>query len=116
LLEQELSKLQNGQQVLFDACFNYGIILRETYGEKDYKKFITDFFSALGFGDILVIDSDKLQIVSKYYPWTIFSEHSKYTIFRGIMSGIISSAIGEKIEFNSFNIDINRYLTVSISV
>jgi hypothetical protein len=116
LLEQEISKLPNGQLVLFDACFDYGKLLRETYGGTNYKKFIPDFFSALGFGDILVLDTDKIRIVSKYYPWTIFSKQTRYIIFRGIMSGIVSSSLGKKIEFINYNVDIENYLTLTISV
>lgn len=115
ILEHEITKLRDGEHLLFDACTEYGKILRETYGEEDYQKFISDFFPALGYGDILVIDSDKLQIGVLYYPWTIFSEESKYTIFRGIMSGIVSSSLGKKIDFKEFNIGISNYLTLTIS-
>jgi len=113
LLEQEISKLENGEQFLFDICFEYGKILRETYGEKDYQKFIIDFFPALGFGDITFLDSNKIAAV--YYPWTIYSETSKYIIFRGIMSGIISDSIGKKIEFNNFDVSISEYLSITIT-
>ena len=114
LLEQELMKLKDGEQVLFDACFEYGKLLQETYGHTDYKKFIPDFFPALGFGDILVMDSDGLSIGVTYYPWTVFSDQSKYIIFRGIMSGFVSNSLGKKIEFKNFNINVRDYLTVTI--
>lgn len=113
LLEQEISKLENGEQILFDTCFEYGKILRETYGDKDYQKFISDFFPALGFGDVTFLDT--YSIAAIYYPWTVFSEKSKYIIFRGIMSGIVSDSIGERVEFKNFNIDIGNYLTLTIN-
>ena len=116
LLEKEITKLENGEQILFDACFEYGKILKEIYGGEDYQRFIMDFFPALGFGDILVIDGNERSIVAMYYPWTIFSETSKYIIFRGIMSGIVSSSLGEKVEFNKFDINLRNYLTVTIAV
>ncbi len=115
LLEQEIAKLDGGEQVLFNACFEYGKLLQETYGYNDYKKFIPDFFSALGFGDILVTDSNGIQIVSVYYPWTTFSEQSKYTIFRGIMSGFVSGSMDKKIEFKKFDVNISAYLILTIS-
>jgi hypothetical protein len=114
-LEEQISKLPGGEQILFNTCFEYGKILMETYGRKDYKKFITDFFPALGFGDIIVLDSDGYKIGIKYFPWTYLSEKSKYIIFRGIMSGIISSAVGERVEFKNFNINIRNYLTLTIT-
>ncbi|OYT58314.1 hypothetical protein B6U70_00940 [Euryarchaeota archaeon ex4484_162] len=116
LLEQEIIKLKNGEKHLFDICFEYGKILREIYGEKDYERFISDFFPALGFGDILFVDSDRSNktIAAIYYPWTVFSEKSKYIIFRGLMSGIVSSSIGEKIEFRNFETHVGDYLTLII--
>jgi len=116
LLEQEIAKLPGGEQILFDASFEYGKLLRKTYGENDYQKFIPDFFSALGFGDILVVDSENLRIVTMFYPWTIFSKQTKYIIYRGIMSGIVSDATGKDIKFNNFNEDISQYLTLTITV
>ena len=115
LLDEEIVKLPGGEQVLFDASFEYGKLLREAHGGTNYKKFISDFFSALGFGDIIVIDSDKLRIAFIYYPWTVFSKPSKYIILRGIMSGIVSSSLGKNIQFNSVTVDIGKYLTVAIS-
>jgi len=114
-IENEISKLVDGERILFDISFEYGTLLRELYGGKDFKKFIPDFFSALGFGDIFVSDSDLIKIISIYYPWTIFSEKSKFIIFRGIMSGILSSSIDKKVEFNNINLNSKNYLTLTIS-
>ncbi|MCX6665060.1 MAG: hypothetical protein NT038_03215 [Euryarchaeota archaeon] len=116
LLEQEIAKLDGGEQVLFNACFEYGKLLQETYGYKDYQKFIPDFFSALGFGEVRVLDPTKPSIASVYYPWTIFSETSKYIIFRGIVSGFVSSSLGKQIEFKTYNIVVKNYLTLTITV
>jgi hypothetical protein len=40
LLESELTKLDDGEHILFDACFEYGKMLSENYGRKNYQKFI----------------------------------------------------------------------------
>jgi hypothetical protein len=116
ILEQEISKLNGGEKVLFDACFEYGSLLQKIYGHADYKKFIMDFFPALGFGDISVSSSGMLHIVLKYYPWTTFSEQSKFIIIRGIMSGFVSSIFEKKVDFNNFDIDVGSYLTLTIKV
>ncbi|MCX6664472.1 MAG: hypothetical protein NT038_00185 [Euryarchaeota archaeon] len=116
LLDEEIVKLDGGEQILFDACFEFGKLLRETYGGTNYQKFIPDFFSALGFGDILVINSNKLRIASFFYPWTIFSKQSKYIIFRGIMSGFVSGSLGRNVQFNNVNVEIRNNLTLTISV
>ncbi len=114
-LEEQISKLKNGEEVLFNTCFEYGKILRETYGGKEYKKFIPDFFPSLGFGDIIVFDTEGYKIGSMYFPWTSLSERSKYIIFRGLMSGIVSSAIDKKVEFKNYTTHIRNYLTLTIT-
>lgn len=111
-LEEEISKLENGEQTLFDICFEYGKILRETYGYEDYQKFIPDFFPALGFGDLIFLDSNSVAAI--YYPWTIFSEKSKYIIFRGIISGFVSDSLKKKIEFKNYDVDVKDFLTLTI--
>jgi len=115
LLENELQKLPNGEQALFDACVEYGKILQKTYGDTDYEQFIMDFFPALGFGEIFFLDHKKPILASTYYPWSTFSEKSKYIIFRGILSGIISSALNKEINFSHYDIDIKTYLTLTLS-
>jgi len=116
ILEDEIAKLEDGEQILFDICFEYGKFVRELYGGKNYKKFITDYYPALGFGDINVFDSNNLKVGSIFYPWTVFSEKSRYIIFRGIMSGFISDSIEKRIEFKNFDLKISNYLTLTIRV
>jgi predicted hydrocarbon binding protein/CRISPR/Cas system CSM-associated protein Csm2 small subunit len=116
ILEDEIAKLENGEKILFDVCFEYGKFVRELYSGKNYKKFITDYYPALGFGDINISDSNDIKVASVFYPWTIFSEKSRYIIFRGIMSGFISDSIGERIDFKNFDLKISNYLTLTIRV
>ena len=115
LLEEEIKKLKNGEKALFDSCVEYGKLLAESYGNKEFNTFIPDFFSSLGFGDIFVKDSDKLKISFMYYPWTIYSKESNYIILRGIMSGIVSSLSGKKIRFTNVDVNIGEFLTIVIS-
>lgn len=114
-IEQEISKLEDGEQTLFDVCVEYGKYVRQIYGESDYVSFISDYYPALGFGDITVLDPNKPVIAAMYYPWTVYSETAKYIIFRGIMSGIVSDAENRKVEFNNYEIDISSYLTLTIT-
>jgi hypothetical protein len=115
LLEEEITKLEKGEKILFESCVEYGKLIGESYGKTEYKTFIPDFFSALGFGDILFTNSDKLKISFMYYPWTIYSEKSKYIILRGIMSGIISHLSGKTIRFTKVDFNIGEFLTITIS-
>lgn len=113
-LEKELSKLPGGEKILFDACFEFGGFLQKQSKEKSYKKFITDYFSALGWGDVVVIEKEKLTIASVYYPWSIYSKDSNYTIFRGVISGFISACLKKKVKFSKVRKTIRDYLTVEI--
>ncbi len=115
-IEQEILKLENGEEILFEASSEFGKMLMESYGGIDFKKFIPDFFSAIGFGDILVLDSDKIQIMSDYYPWTAFTNQSKFVIFRGILSGIAGSALKKNIVFNNYKVNFSKYASLSISI
>jgi predicted hydrocarbon binding protein len=116
LLEEEVSKLRNADNVLFDACFEYGQKLQETYGHDDYKKFIPDFFSALGYGDIRIYEDNGLRIGINFYPWTIYSNNSKYIILRGMLSGFISKALGKEIVFKNTKIQTKNYLTLTLDL
>lgn len=74
-----------------------------------------DFFPALGFGDIASLSPDGSKIAAIYYPWTVLSKQSKYIIFRGLLSGILSDDPKKIIEFRNFECDINTYLTLTIT-
>ena len=114
ILEREIAKLDGGEEVLFEACFSFGKFLCEIYDGNDYNKFIPDFFSALGFGDIFVNNINGIQINFSFYPWTTFSDDSTYVILRGVLSGFISNAIGENIYFSKSSIDVGSYLTLTV--
>lgn len=115
LLEQEISKLEYGEQLLFDVCYEYGRILQKLYGASDYKKFIMDFFSGIGFGESIFVEYNPPTIVTIYYPWSVYSERSKYVIFRGILSGFVSESTGKDIRFRNFKILIRDSLTIIIT-
>jgi len=114
-IEDEILKLENGEAVLFKISMDYGRRLRQEYGKKDWEKFISDYFPALGFGDIVVLDSTKPKIASIYYPWTIYSKNSKYIIFRGILSGIISDSKDQMIKIKNYKTEVQDYLTLTFS-
>ena len=114
IIEQELEKLPNGEGTLFEACFEFGQQLQQQYGGKDFRRFIGDYFPALGWGDIFVSTKNRIEVVSIYYPWTPFSSDSKYTIFRGVLSGFISSCLGKRIELKKYETSLTDMLTVKL--
>ena len=112
-LEEEIKKLPNGEQFLYQICFDYGVQLHEINGQDNFRLFIQDFFTGLGFGDIHV-DTKDLSITFRYYPWSIFSEKSSDVIMRVIISGFVSSCLKKKIEFHKVEVNVGQYLKITI--
>ncbi|MEM7826773.1 MAG: hypothetical protein QXQ40_00935 [Candidatus Aenigmatarchaeota archaeon] len=106
ILEKELKKIKNGLKILWDCSFDFGKRLAELSGKQEPCKFITDFFPALGFGDILALEKKgKYEIFVNYFPWTQWADEIDFTMFRGLLSGVISGFIGRKIELKKIKRD-----------
>lgn len=116
ILDQMIAKMPEGEDKLFQSAFEYGKKLYSSYGGRNYQEFITDFFSALGFGDVFITNySNTFKISFIYYPWTVLSKDSKYICLRGLISGILSSGTGKNIKLMKSQITVSNYLTVTIS-
>lgn len=103
LLEMELKRFKWGEGLLFDISFEYGKALAKKEVHNNPCKFITDFMSALGWGDILASKRGGDYNVSvNCFPWTNWYRDIKYIIFRGILSGIISGFSGRKVVLKNF--------------
>ncbi|MCK4729920.1 MAG: hypothetical protein KAT28_01235 [Candidatus Aenigmarchaeota archaeon] len=123
ILEKELKKIKGAGKILFDVSFDYGKSLAEK-GEqetnnRDYSSgtaegFITNYMSALGWGDILVMKkSGKYTVISNYFPWTKWAKDIKFIMFRGIISGLLSGFLNKKIILKKFQTDFSGgFLTV----
>lgn len=117
ILEKELKKVENGLKILWDVSFDFGKRLTEISGKQDPCNFITDFFPALGFGDILVVTKKgKYEIIANYFPWMEMYKEIDFIMFRGILSGVISGFTGKKVELNKIDKDISAgYLSLHIT-
>jgi len=96
-LENELSKLSEGKKILFDTAFEFWRDLASKIKNQKKNTFMIDYISALGWGDILVTEGN---ITSLNYPWTIYSNDSDFTLFRGMISGLTSGFIGIDTKFD----------------
>jgi hypothetical protein len=115
-LEKELKNIDGGLELLWNISFNFGKILAEKSGKQDPCKFITDFFPALGFGDVLAVVNDgKYNLSVNYFPWTKLADNTDFVMFRGMLSGVISGFTNKKIEFKTVNKNVSAgYLTLGI--
>ena len=108
ILERELKKIKNGLKVLWDASFSFGKKLARISGKQDPCKFIMDFFPALGFGDVLALTKrGKYEVYVNYFPWLKWWEEVDFTMFRGMLSGVISGFTGKKVELKKVEKDIS---------
>jgi hypothetical protein len=56
--------------------------------------------SALGWGDLMITDKT---VIALSHPWTTYSGGSDFTIFRGLISGLMSGFSKENSEFKLTN-------------
>ncbi|RKX90949.1 MAG: hypothetical protein DRP84_12360 [Spirochaetes bacterium] len=99
LLEKELKKLPHALDILWKVSYDWGKKLAEKAGKQNPAKFIMDFFPALGFGDILVLEkSGKYKIYVNYFPWTKWAQEIDFAMFRAMLSGIIAGFIGREVK------------------
>jgi hypothetical protein len=99
LLEKELKKLKGGKEDLFKLSFEYGKSLTSGQDIKDACKFVTEFISALGWGDVHAKDQNGTHIIrAVHFPWTKWSKDCDYVLFRGMLSGILSGVSGKQVK------------------
>lgn len=108
ILEEEMRKLNGGEKILFDVAFNYGKELAKG-NEKNYSAFITHYISALGWGDVVSLRKEgKCFVYASHYPWIWESKNPNFTLFRGMVSGILSGSLGREVILEKIKTDISR--------
>ena len=125
LLENELKKLPGGDKILFDVSFAWGAKVAKECGGGGIlsissgmppEKFVSEFMSAFGWGDITIFKkSEKYYVLANYFPWTSLADNISFAMFRGIMSGFLSGLLNKKIMFKKVKKDIlSGYFTLNI--
>ncbi len=104
LLERELSGLGRGKQELFDLAFKYGKDLAAEQKGSDPCRFVTEFMSALGWGDVHAKqEGGKFLVRCMHFPWTKWSASSGFVLFRGMVSGMLSGLGRRKVVLRKFS-------------
>ena len=114
LLEMEVKKIEGGEDVLYDACFGFGERLGKKMGGKTDSA--SKYMSASGFGDILIVKrGGNTRVYSKYFPWTTYSDKINFTVFSGVISGLISGIENKEIRLKKKSADIKSgYLALTL--
>jgi hypothetical protein len=86
-------------ELLFQSAFESGVETIKSLGlDKKNIQSLIDILVAFGWGDPTIKKTnDKVTMNIKYFPWTKYTEISKFTIFRGIFSGYLSGFSGREI-------------------
>jgi predicted hydrocarbon binding protein len=96
-LEKNLGKTKKGEEILFNAAFDYFFNL----GKKNKSlKMAQDFLPALGWGDINVEASGR-RAFCRSYPWTGLWKETTFPILRGMLSGILSANSKDRVVFKT---------------
>ncbi len=96
LLEKELCKLKGGDGLMYKLAFDFG---KSLVTGPQTPAFITDYMSALGWGDVYASVKDgHYRVVSLHYPWTEYAADSNFIIFRGLVSGMLSKITGKQVD------------------
>jgi predicted hydrocarbon binding protein len=94
ILEKEIRKLKNAGKILTDIAFECGKKIAED-AKVDSTNFITEYFSAIGFGDTLVTKKDdKYNVIINYFPWTALWKDINFDLCKGLVSGLLSRITG----------------------
>jgi hypothetical protein len=97
LLESALSK-EGGDSIIFQSAFDYGTKLAQKLNSGKIEPLVSDYLSALGWGDSIILNKGgKYRIVSNYFPWTPLANSVTFSMFRGMISGILSGYTGRQV-------------------
>jgi hypothetical protein len=111
ILEKELGK--KGSKKLFDLAFSWGRKLASSEKKQGPENFMMDFLPALGWGDMLVRKTGSgYEVLADLFPWTKWYKDIDYSIFRGLVSGMISGFTGKKTELKRFELSLSGSFSI----
>ncbi|MBN2518505.1 MAG: hypothetical protein JXB14_06660, partial [Candidatus Altiarchaeota archaeon] len=100
LLENDIGKIEGGKEKLFDIIFSYAknFSVKNPDLKNNFEKFIMDYFSGSGWGDILLTNTSAgYSVFINFFPWTEFSEISEFIFLRAYLSGFLSGFLGRNV-------------------
>jgi predicted hydrocarbon binding protein len=117
LIEREIKKLHGGEEILYDVSHDFGKRMAKKEINAEANQFITDYMSALGWGDVSVTKKDgKFVVISRSFPWLKFYDEINFATYRGIVSGLLSGFSGRQIDLSKADRSlIGGFFTLTIS-
>lgn len=97
ILEKELGEYVGD---IYGAAFKAGYDMLKNI-EKLSIKTIMDYLSAFGWGDIIIIkENNKYRVNITHFPYMKLYNEINYSIFSGVLSGMLYAVTKEKIKFS----------------
>ncbi len=108
LLSKGFESEQKFEKVIYNCAFETGKEIIDSFNlHQGNLQSLIDLLTSFGWGEVNVYKKDEKIILSfKYFPWTEFSENSKYSFFRGYFSGILSGYTSKETHLNYVNTSI----------
>ncbi len=109
-------ELQDYQKDIYDASFNAGRVILENVKNVSIKTII-DYLSAFGWGDVLILEKNNNYVINaNYLPYTEIYKNTNYSIFSGIVSGMLSVVLKREIKFSKIEKHITSgYISLLLS-
>ncbi len=117
-LECGLDSVEGGSEILFNSAYKFGESLAKKQPKSnEHKSWVSNYLSAMGWGDVLISKQSMQYVVSvRYFPWTELSDSITYSLFRGMVSGLISGFIDKPTKLKQSEVSLaNGYMTLTIS-
>ncbi len=109
LLEMEMKKAERGLEILWSTGFDWGRNFARKFKKQDSFKFINDLFPGFGFGDFFARpEKGRCKIDVAFFPWAEWVNDVDFTMFRAMLSGIISGMTGKTVELKKIKKTVSR--------
>ena len=108
-------ELYNYSKDIYDAAFNAGSMIFENIKNSSIKTII-DYLSAFGWGDVLILKKNNAYIINvNYFPYTDLYKDVSYSIFSGLVAGMLSTILKSKIKFSKIEKQMTSgYISISL--
>jgi predicted hydrocarbon binding protein len=102
MLEWYLQEEPEAKQIIKTAAYEAGKKIASEFPDSLSERFLMDLFTAFGWGDVLVLEKNKKQMVEfKYAPWTKFCKNIDFIIPCGLLEGFLSIILKRNIKLNA---------------
>jgi len=101
MLEEEFASDREVGRVLRETAYEQGRRIGTAAGRRDYRRFVPEYLASCGWGDTLVSESARLKLRVNFFPWTKWTDDATFTIFKGLVEGMLSELRQKRTKFRA---------------